>query len=287
MAATTGDLVVAPDERGPGNWAGAASVAADGDGFALAYRLRRPLAAGRGVANMIARSDDGVTFTTVASVPVAGFGAASLERPALVRRPDRGWRLYVSCATPNSKHWWVEALDADSLVGLPDGRRTVVLPGDAESAWKDVVVHLDGDVWRLWACRHLLGDGDDEADRMQTWYGESADGLAFGELRPALVPTSGTWDARGARLTAIWRDGDAWQAMYDGRASAAENWHERTGWATGSQPDELVAAGGPVPDVVRALRYACVVPIDGGVRVYVEAECDDGTHELRTIRVSD
>ncbi|WP_289032471.1 hypothetical protein, partial [uncultured Arsenicicoccus sp.] len=32
------------------------------------------------------------------------FGAASLERPALVRLDD-GWRLYFSCATPGSKHW--------------------------------------------------------------------------------------------------------------------------------------------------------------------------------------
>lgn len=287
IAEGVGELVVAPEHRGPGNWAGAPSAVADADGFALAYRLRRPVDAGRGVANIIARSVDGVRFTTVATVPVAPFAAASLERPALIRRPDGGWRLYVSCSTPNSKHWWVEALDADSLEGLPEGRRTVVLPGDAESAWKDVVVQAADGGWRMWACRHLLADGDDEADRMQTWYGESVDGLAFEALRPALLPTAGSWDARGARLTSIWQDGDTWQATYDGRASAGENWHERTGWAIGPTPDELAAAGGPVPDVVRALRYVSVVPVDGGARVYVEAESADGTHELRTVLVAD
>ena len=282
-----GVLVAEPPDRGPGYWAGAPSVVADGDGFVLAYRLRRPVEAGRGIANVIAHSSDGVDFTTLATVLVAPFEAASLERPGLVRRPDGGWRLYVNCATPNSKHWWVEALDAETLEGLPQGRRTIVLPGDGESGWKDVVVIVEDGVWRMWACRHLLGDGDDEADRMQTWYGESEDGLYFPELRPALMPTPGTWDARGARLTSVWREGDEWQALYDGRASAEEDCHERTGWAAGIEPDALTARGGPAPDSVRSLRYVSVVAVDGGVRVYTEAESDDGSHELRTVFIAD
>jgi hypothetical protein len=49
-------------------------------------------------------------------------------------------------------------------------------------------------------------------------------------------------------------------ALYDGRASAEENFEERTG-----------------------LRYVSLVALPfGGHRLYDEATCEDGAHELRT-----
>ena len=39
----------------------------------------------------------------------------------LLPLPGGGWRLYVSCATPGSKHWWIEALDAADPSGLATG----------------------------------------------------------------------------------------------------------------------------------------------------------------------
>lgn len=119
---------------GAGHWAGAPSAVLEDGVFWLAYRVRRPLASGRGVAVVLARSLDGVDFEPVASVSRDLFGAASLERPALVHRPDGGWRLYVSCATPGSAHWWVGALDAGAIVDLPRGRWTNVLAGDERTA---------------------------------------------------------------------------------------------------------------------------------------------------------
>ena len=40
----------------------------------------------------------------------------------LVPLPGGGWRLYLSCATPGSKHWWVDSLTADTPEELPAGR---------------------------------------------------------------------------------------------------------------------------------------------------------------------
>src|SRR5919112_5166981 len=144
-------VVPAPGSE-PGNWSGAASAVLVDGVYWLTYRVRRPLREGRGVSVVVARSEDGEHFVTVAEVRREEFGAESFERPVLVRRPDGGWRLYVSCATPNSKHWWIEAVDADSPAGLEHGKRTVVLPGNAQTAVKDPVVLVDETGWRVWGC---------------------------------------------------------------------------------------------------------------------------------------
>ena len=120
MTSTTGALpnvqgaqvVVPAPAPGPGNWAGAASAVRVDDTIWLAYRVRRPLTSGRGVAIVVARSQDGVRFEQVCAVRRTDFGAESFERPVLVPLPDGGWRLYLSCATPDSKHWWIDSLTA-------------------------------------------------------------------------------------------------------------------------------------------------------------------------------
>src|SRR5436190_19283543 len=106
------ELVAAPPGAGPGYWAGAPSVVMGEDGVYLAYRVRRPLGAGRGYAVKVARSADGVRFETMCTLTREEFAAESLERPALVRSPAGRWRLYVSCATPGTKHWRGGLLDA-------------------------------------------------------------------------------------------------------------------------------------------------------------------------------
>ena len=133
------EVVVPAPDAGPGNWSGAASVVLHDGVFWLAYRVRRPLTDGRGVSVVVARSEDGVRFEQVAEIDRDAFGSESFERPALVPLPGGGWRLYLSCATPDSKHWWVDSLTADTPEELPTGRR-VVLPGDDCTAVKDPVV---------------------------------------------------------------------------------------------------------------------------------------------------
>jgi hypothetical protein len=286
-------VAIASPGSGPGFWAGAPSATYQDGAFWLAYRVRRPVDAGRGVATTVARSADGVTFETVASVPRETFGAASLERPALIRRPDGGWRLYVSCSTPNSKHWWIEALDADEVADLPGGRRTVVLPGDALTGVKDPVVVRDPAGWRMWVCCHPLDDPD-ATDRMTTRYATSPDGLSWQIGPVALAGRPGRWDARGTRITAVIPTGPGGErllAYYDGRATSAENWFERTGIAQGPAdgPDQgTFTAVGQQPSARsphgdHALRYLDIVALpDGTHRFYYEAALPDGSHDLRT-----
>src|SRR5258705_3171928 len=100
-----GVVAAEPPGTGPGYWAGApCAVAGDGEIF-LAYRLRRPIAQGRGYAVAVARSADGERFETVATIGKDDLDCESLERPALVRTPGGRWRLYLSCATTGTKHW--------------------------------------------------------------------------------------------------------------------------------------------------------------------------------------
>jgi hypothetical protein len=282
-----GVLVVPPPVDLPGYWSGAPSAIVVGGDVYLSYRLRQPEGVGRGYANVVARSHDGVSFETVAVVEKDAFGAESLERPALVVTEDGRWRLYVSCATPGTKHWWVDVLEAGTPEGLATAPRRTVLPGDALHAVKDPVVVRDGTGWHLWASVHPLDDPD-ATDRMTTEYATSPDGLDWTWQGTALAPRAGTWDARGVRISAVFRWGDDLVATYDGRATAAENWEERTGLALHDGNGAFVAAGdAPLlqsPHAPFGLRYADVVALpEGGARWYYEATRADGAHELRTV----
>ncbi len=284
ISGTDYDVAIEPPGSGEGYWAGGPSAVWRDGRYFLAYRLRRPVTEGRGYANVVARSSDGITFDTVATVTSDQFRCASLERPALVPLEGGGWRLYVSCSTWHSKHWWVEAIQSDDLAGLADGTRVVVLAGDNENAWKDVVVSRDRSDWRMWACRHPLDAGADEADRMTSVLFTSNDGLIWEHAGTALAPTEGSWDSRGARITSVIRGADSWTAFYDGRASAAENWFERTGVALGSSPDSFTASAGPTR-AGETIRYLSIAESPDETRIYWEAARPDGANELRTANV--
>lgn len=262
MKLTNEEVAVEAPGRGPQQWAGAPSAALDVDGsVVLAYRVR-----GDGDRNVLARSPDGIRFTTVATFETEGM----VERPALVRA-GAGWRMYTSCSTPGTKHWWVGILEASTVEGLPKSSHREIFPGSGVVGIKDPVVRFDGNRWHAWVCCHPL-DEPGEEDRMTTAYTRSRDGLTWEPLREALSGRAGRWDARGARVTTLLPDG---RIAYDGRATAAENWFERTGFA----PRDT----GPTEDEVLDFRYLEVLRMpDGTHRAYYEARLPDGTHELRT-----
>ena len=285
-------LAIVPPGSGPGYWAGGPSAVVADNGVYLAYRLRRPLGAGRGYAVAIAFARDGVNFgEPVAVITKEEMGTESLERPELVRLPDGRWRLYLSCATTGTKHWRVEVTEADSPAEFDVRRREVVLPGDVtKRAVKDPVIqrHDDGR-WHMWATIHPLADPL-ETDQMTTEYATSPDGLDWIWQGTALSGRPGEWDSRGTRVAAVRFDGHSVTAYYDGRASAAENYEERTGVAVGTDPVALIATSAPgagpaasSPYRGGGLRYLDLVDLPGGrTRLYYEMTQPDGSHALVT-----
>ena len=284
-------LAIGPPGPGPGNWAGCPSAVLTEDGVYLAYRLRRPLGNGRGYAVAIAFARDGVNFgAPVRVITKEEMDTESLERPELVRLPDGGWRLYLSCATFGTKHWRVEVTEAAHPAEFDVRRRDVVLPGDVtKRGVKDPVVHHHAGQWHMWATIHPLADPL-ETDQMTTEYATSADGLDWTWQGTALCGRPGEWDARGTRVTAVRFAGQAVTAYYDGRASAAENYEERTGVAVGADPAALTATSptgaGPAaasPYRGGGLRYLDLVDLPGGrTRLYYEMTQPDGSHALVT-----
>jgi hypothetical protein len=119
---------------------------------------------------------------------------------------------------------------------------------------------------------HPLSEGDENADQMISVDADSGE--------PVMVPEPGAWYRRGTRLTAV----VGGYAYFDGRASAAENFEERTGIARwdGSR---YIAVAGPVssPFGGGALRYVSAIELPAGrLRLYYESATEYGSHELRT-----
>jgi hypothetical protein len=284
-------VAVSPAGTGPGHWVGGPSAVATENEIFLAYRLRRPVAGhGRGYAVAIASSADGVRFETIGLISKEETDTESLERPRLVRLPNGRWRLYLSCATTGTKHWRVEVTEAAHPGEFDVRRRDVVLPGDPRKrAVKDpVIVYRDG-MWHMWATIHPLADPL-ETDQMTTEYATSADGLGWTWHGTALSGRPGEWDSRGTRVTAVRFGGNVITAYYDGRATAAENFEERTGVAVGTDPVALMATSAPgagpaafSPYHDGGLRYLDVVDLPGGrIRLYYELTQPDGSHALVT-----
>jgi hypothetical protein len=284
------EVVIQAPGEGPGFWVGASSAIEVDGVIYMAYRTRQPIELGRGQGVTVAKSEDGVRFETICTISKESMDAESLERPTLIRTPEGKWHLYLSCATTGTKHWRVELLAADDPSLFTADNRKVVLPGDDKWAVKDTIITIQGGVWHLWATLHPLERKDHE-DRMVSRYATSSDGISWRwQDGMCLTPCPSTWFERGARLTAVHFAGEDGLvvALFDGRATAEENYDERTGVAVGTSPDALIAIGSqekPFAESAdgKALRYADIVPLTTGqYRLYYELARQDGSHELRT-----
>jgi hypothetical protein len=277
-------IVKAASAPGGQNWVGSPSAVGVEGYIYLAYRLREVDL--RGYAVEVARSADGLHFERLVRITKEEMDCESLERPALVLTDEGTWRLYLSCATPNTKHWRIELIEASSPDAFDPALASVVLPGDAMCGVKDPVIERHDGQWHLWASVHPLDDPD-ATDRMATDYATSPDGRSWTWQSTALAPRPDRWDARGVRVAAVRFTDAGIAAYYDGRATAVQNCEERTGIAVGSDPGELIATGSePIaesPFPAYGLRYVTIVDLGGGTeRLYYELTNSAGSHDLVT-----
>ena len=171
---------------------------------------------------------------------------------------------------PGSKHWWVEAVDADRPEALADGARTVVLPGAASVAVKDPVVVVDENGAGTCGSASTPSPSAGHEDRMSTAYATSDDGLAWDPARDRAVTAArhlGRARRPGHRTVLVPRA--ARRPVRRTAARAEDNWHEQTGLArvgrTGGASPRWTAAPSGSPHSDGALRYATALRLpDGG-----------------------
>ena len=275
----TGRVAVAvpPPGPGPGRWVGAPSAVQDRDGgFVVAYRVR--VTDQRGAATVVAHSADGEQLTTVAVLDKAPLRRHVDGAAGGLRTAEGRWRLYVCCATPGSKHWWIDVLEADDPAGLADAEARTVFGGDDRAGVKDPVVRSPG---RPLARLDLLppagraGRGGPHDHRLCDQRGRAGLGLARhragppardlgrprgqGHRRPPRRPGQLRRPGhQGGELLRAHRPGPRWPGRPGG-------W-SRTG-------------DGPVADV----RYLEVVPLRAAATASgTRPRSPDGSHELRT-----
>lgn len=303
-----GTVVRQPPGEGPGYWAGAPGATFDADTgqFYLVYRLRRPRGVhpDRGAEVHIAAGRDGVVFDDVWSATKDQLDTTSIERSALVRRPEGGWRLYISFVDPADSRWMIGLVEADR----PDAFDLTTLRPVLKAADVGAEGVKDPFLFRVAGLEHMVvsfatkqGAATAEAmhgthDAYNTGLIQSAsglatssDGVAWQWEGPILTPAEGAWDAYAARIGTLWYQSPVWLAPYDGSADVSENYEERCGLAYSSdlRTFHRVTRDGPLfhtPHGSGAIRYFDVLALPDATHVYYEMARPDGSHDLRVYR---
>ncbi|HLK59864.1 MAG TPA: hypothetical protein VKU00_25100 [Chthonomonadaceae bacterium] len=312
-----GALVRAPLDAGPGWWAGAPGATFDpvSNAFYIVYRQRMPRELGRGVECRIAVSENGISFTDIWALPKTTLDALSLERCSLQRGLDGVWRLFLSYVSPEDKRWRIglveaaepDQFDATSLTplltaedvggeGVKDpnvfviGRMTYLLASyatrlpeltpDAEAR-----KHQTGDIYNTGLTLSRTGAAISGDGRHFQWLGDVSPGL--GEAAGDGKAAQPSWDAYCKRIGSLLPiEGGGYLAFYDGSASVAENYEEKTGLAMTFDLRTYYSLSPQQPALVSpyasgCLRYVDVLPVGHEIFYYYELARQDGSHELR------
>jgi hypothetical protein len=304
-----GQLIRLPVGNEPGYWAGAPGVCYDPDEQAwyLTYRIRRPrgVAPDRGGEARIARSTDWQNWQDVWSITKDRFESVSIERCALRRGSDGIWRYFVSYVDPADGRWCVSVIKAGEVQKLS--------AYNVEHVFKAKALGLEGikDPWimegrgmfymLLSVALPTPATNDASHASLDIFNtGECLSATALAQARDldhwewvgvVFAPDSSGWDRYCRRINSVIPKDGRFYAFYDGSASVAENYEERTGWAV--SPDlrqwQSLTPDAPVlisPHASGSLRYVDVQVSSDKFGLFYEFARPDGAHDLRLVTIS-
>lgn len=299
-----GQILRLPVGNEPGYWAGAPGVfyAAPERASYLTYRIRRPRGVDpdRGGEARIARSTDWQKWEDVWSITKDQLGSASIERCALHRGSDGLWRYFVSYVDPADGRWCVSMLKAREVEKLSVEKAQPVFKARALGleGVKDPWILKGQEVFYMLLSVALPTASTNESshaslDIFNTGQCLSATALALSRdldswdwAGVVFAPEASGWDRYCRRINSFIQRNGKFYGFYDGSASAAENYEERTGWAVSSDLRrwESLTPAAPLltsPHGSGSLRYVDAQVLGDKIGLFYEFARPDGAHDLR------
>ncbi|MCZ6680289.1 MAG: hypothetical protein O7E52_23915 [Candidatus Poribacteria bacterium] len=300
-----GVTILGPLNPGPGWWVGAPSVLYDdqNERFYLYYRRRKPRELGRGTNCYIAESKNGIEFSTIWEASKDDLDTPSMEKAALALTLDGKAHLYLSYVDAVDNKWRTDLIRGARFDQLDTQNRVKVFTADDINAEgvKDPYVFILGRMYYMLLsyapsplrAEALSGRMHATADvyntgitKSHTGLAISGDGVRFRWLGDIFSPRESGWDAYAARISTLLYTPPVFTAFYDGSASVAENYEERTGIAISLdlRSYERVTEAGPIltsPHASGSLRYMEAIVVNNQIYYYYEYARADGSHELR------
>jgi hypothetical protein len=303
-SATDERIIREPVGNEKGYWSGAPGVyyAADEKAWYLTYRIRRPrgVPPDRGGEARIARSEDLKHFEDIWSVTKDRYDSASIERSAIRKGVDGVWRYWTSYVDPADGRWCVAVIKGRDVAKLDAGKveRVFTAGKMGLEGIKDPWIMEQGGVFYMFlsvatATARTNAGSHKTLDIYNTGECVSATGLATSRdldhwewQGVVFAPEGGGWDKYCRRINSVVNHGGKFVAYYDGSASEAENYEERTGKAYSEdlRKWQPLQVGGPLlssPHSSGSFRYVDAQILAGEQIIFYEIARADGAHDLR------
>ncbi len=300
-------IIREPAGKEKGYWVGAPGIfhARDEGAFYLTYRIRRPrgVAPDRGGEARIARSKDLKNFEDLWTVTKDKYNSASIERSAIRKGPDGVWRYWTSYVDPADGKWCVGVIKGRAVEKFDAGKVERVFsagPMGLEGI-KDPFVREHNGQYQMFlsvavATPKTRKESHSTLDIFNTGECVSATGLAVSSDLDSwqwqgviFAPERPGWDQYCRRINSVTSHGGKYFGFYDGSASEAENYEERTGlavssdlksWSSLTPKDAWLTS----PHASHSLRYIDTLTVDQDVCLFYEFARPDGAHDLRVVR---
>jgi len=294
-------VILEPDKDAPEWWAGAPSVVRDKRGvFWMACRMRTadsPLGL-RGYEIRILRSEDGIRFRKVHSIPREKVPIPGFERPALLIDPKTGRFKLYGCGPWKGGPWSIIKFDdaQDPPRFEPASARPVIQPRP-KSGPRDVTLDGYKDPFILHAegAYHCFVIGVLRTERV--FHFRSTDGETWapvGDARESIMPLSG-WHDFFVRPASVAPLGAGYLFVYEGSNS---KWYDpvyniATGLAFTFDLDHIIDLTPDSPllvsttpsDQFHTWRYSHWMWVGEELWAYAEVARPNRTNEIRLFRL--